>query len=121
MLLQFTRPHPQARNNYYKRFLTSPNSGVSFTQTEVTVSEGVGSVVTLTIFRNGNPELSANVSFMTVAGSASEGRITNYYVSSYILSNHNSSEYCLFYILCQDLTMQGLLGLWSLALERSLK
>ena len=46
---------------------------VGFTETVYLVTEGVDLFVTLGIFKNGNADLSANVSFRTIAQSASEG------------------------------------------------
>ena len=46
---------------------------VGFDESAYVVTEGVDTFVVLGIFRNGSIELSATVSFMTVAGSASEG------------------------------------------------
>ena len=60
--------------NYYCVHMISPHSVVAFTQTAFTVFEGQDSFVTLEVSRSGNLDLPANVSFMTEAGTAFEGR-----------------------------------------------
>ena len=51
-------------------FLTCLYAVVGFAPTVYSVTEGVVPSVTLTVFRTGNVNLTANVTFMTVPGSA---------------------------------------------------
>ena len=50
---------------------------VGFNESVYMVTEGMDFFAILGIFRDGNTKLSTNVSFMTVAGSASEGQVTD--------------------------------------------
>ena len=61
---------------------------VAFTQTVFTVFEGRDSFVTLGVSKSGNLDLPANVTFMTEAGTAFEGRVTLY---RFVLSITNST------------------------------
>ena len=50
-------------------------AAVGFDPTTYTVTEGPGAFVTLTIFRRGNIDLPANVTFMTSPGTAEESML----------------------------------------------
>ena len=55
---------------------------VGFDPTVYTVTEGVNEVVVLTLVRSGNTNLSANVSFMTLTGTA-DGMCMQHKLSRY--------------------------------------